>query len=148
MFDFQEYVRNAMLARRNEELKSSPQITLGELIAMLEAVKNKNLTVTFDVPFHPGEIDSWRGSYDELAIRYLNHGNPPTVRKLLDDLVFANGCTFTGYKGGDYVMGKRTPIWVANYGESGGPRNDNSTAITGVSVTDTHVEIETAELEY
>jgi hypothetical protein len=32
----------------------------------------------------------------------------------------AMGQVFTGYKGGDYVMGALTPLWIANWGSGGG----------------------------
>ena len=34
-------------------------------------------------------------------------------------LKLAIGEVFEGYKGGDYTMSKNTPVWVANYGNSG-----------------------------
>lgn len=38
----------------------------------------------------------------------------------------AVGKTFMGYKGGDFVMSRQTPVWVANYGDAG------HTAVIGV----------------
>ena len=31
----------------------------------------------------------------------------------------AMGEVFQGYKGGDYQMGRNTPVWIANYGDVG-----------------------------
>lgn len=39
--------------------------------------------------------------------------------ELLSECKAAMGQVFTGYKGGDYVMGALTPVWVANYGCGG-----------------------------
>jgi hypothetical protein len=36
--------------------------------------------------------------------------------ELLAECEAAMGQVFTGYKGGDYVMGALTPLWVATYG--------------------------------
>ncbi len=44
----------------------------------------------------------------------------PTVKNLLDVLKLASGKYFIGYKGGDFTMGKTTPIWVANNGSTSG----------------------------
>ena len=38
---------------------------------------------------------------------------------LLTDCKAAMGQVFGGYKGGDYVMGALTPLWVASYGTTG-----------------------------
>ena len=128
-----------MSARRADELKTSPQLTLGEIILKLESVTNKEL------PLYIGEkrpmgLDSWRGSYDELAIQTESFGSYQTseVEKTFSDMVFyksknfgkknpnvsefisilkeAVGKTFTGYKGGDFLMSKNTPVWFAEYG--------------------------------
>jgi hypothetical protein len=72
--------------------------------------------------FFPTTIDSWRGIYSELALdidssRGGVKAMPVTkFSKMLKNTV---GKTFTGYKGGEFVMGKHTPVWVANYGNSG-----------------------------
>ena len=49
-----------------------------------------------------------------------------SLADLIKQLKEAVGKVYTGYKGGDYTMTEDTPLWVANYGETG------STAITGV----------------
>jgi len=35
---------------------------------------------------------------------------------LLEECKAAMGQVFYGYKGGDYVMGALTPVWLASYG--------------------------------
>ena len=54
----------------------------------------------------------------------------------------ANGATYEGYKGGDFQMSDRTPIWVANYGKATG------TALIGVSDGEYIVRLETAYRDY
>lgn len=174
--DIQTMLNNAMVAGRAKEMKTSPQLTLGELILKLEAV-NQNLFLYFDnEKYRPTGIDSWRGSYCELAISYDgNKGSynsdevvwkskdgkytsykkipnklPKNLKvkhfvKMLKNIV---GKTFTGYKGGDFLMGRQTPLWVANYGGSEGFRKNNNTAIIDVLEKKNKVIIKTKALEY
>lgn len=147
--DLQTIVSNAIAVARAESMKTSPQLTLGEFILKLEIVGNKDLPVVFDVgKYHPTYVDSWRGSYCELAINYETKGKPPSVLRLINILKDAIGVTFVGYKGGDFLMGKTTPIWVANYGESMGFREDKDTAIVDVREEPTVVVIITEALDY
>ena len=44
----------------------------------------------------------------------------PTAQQLIDLLKNINGKIVIGYKGGDFTMGKTTPVWVAKYGTSSG----------------------------
>ena len=144
MIDFQTMVNNAVTAQRAEDLKNSPQLLLGELILKLEAVKNKDLPLFIDLmDKRPKGIDSWRGVYAELAIQTEDFGSyqtketekkfddgdvfykhksigkeNPTVAEWIDVLKEAAGKTFTGYKGGDFTMGKGTPVYLAEYGDS------------------------------
>jgi hypothetical protein len=142
--DLQTFVDNAVKAQRAEELKHSPQLLLGELILKLEAVKNKDLPLFIDLMNkRPKGIDSWRGIYAELAIQTENFGSyqteevkhkfsdgtvfykhktigkeKPTVSEWISVLKESVGKTFTGYKGGDFTMGKGTPVYLAENGNS------------------------------
>lgn len=123
--DLQTYINNAVKASRANTLANSDQLTLGELILKLEPiVKNQKdgeeATVRYDFEYlFPTSIDSWRGSYDELALNFETQGEEMKVSEFLNMLKECIGKTFTGYKGGDYTMHKGTPIWVANYSHSG-----------------------------
>lgn len=123
--DLQTYIQNAVKASRANTLANSDQLTLGELILKLEPiVKNQKegeeATVRYDFEYlFPTTIDSWRGSYDELALNFETQGEEMKVSEFLKMLKECVGKTFTGYKGGDFTMHKRTPIWVANYSHSG-----------------------------
>ena len=141
--DFQTMIQNAVAADRARELADSPQLLLGELILKLESVSNKDLPLYVDLlDKKPMGIDSWRGSYAELAIQTEGFGSyngdevthefesgnfynsvsigkeNPTVAEWIEVLKEAVGKTFTGYKGGDYLMSKNTPVWLAEYGNS------------------------------
>ena len=142
--DLQTMLNNAVQAQRQEELKNSPQLLLGEIILKLEAVKNKELLLFIDLmDKRPRGIGSWRGSYCELSIQTedfgsyntdeVEHKSPygdsykmksigcenPTVSQWIDVLKEAIGKTFVGYKGGDFLMSKNTPVYLAEYSHSG-----------------------------
>ena len=107
---------------------------LGQLIKALELLDPEN-QVQFDFcGFQPGRLTSYRGYYDELALTYCDRYESNyesnyeskclnTVGKLLKECKEAVGKTFIGYKGGDYVMDKSTPVCVAAWGPSGGGRS-------------------------
>lgn len=94
-----------------QKARAETQMTLGQLIAALEAMPPGTAVANLTGPH------SYRGYYVDLAFE-LQDGT-----RLKDHLLLecrqAMGRVFQGYKGGDYVMGERTPIWVANYGTTG-----------------------------
>ena len=101
---------------------------LGELIKAMELVPAGN-DVVFDFNHHvPGEIDSYCGYYEQLAIAPAK-GTPPKAKDFLASLKECVGKTFTGYRGGEYLMDEDTPTWVADYG------NTSSTKISGVHIS-------------
>jgi len=132
--DIQNILDNAVKTQRQEELKGSDQLMLGELILKLEAVKNKDLPLFVDfMDKRPKGIDSWRGIYAELSIQTEGFGayntgdsykqksigkENPTVAEWIEVLKEAVGKTFVGYKGDDFLMGRNTPVWLAERGES------------------------------
>jgi hypothetical protein len=118
MSDLQTYINNQIKAARAETFAKSDQITLGALIAKLQAVKDKKSPVVFDFcGMKPTNVYSWRGAYCELALGYTDPDSKDvTVASLLKELKSAIGKSFTGYKGGDFTMSKDTPIWVDNWG--------------------------------
>lgn len=90
--------------------------TLDNLITTLQQMpRGADLVVDcYDGP--PGDLASYRGYYDQLAIE--PGGDPMTVGEFLLEAVATVGATFTGYKGGDYVMEGHTKVWVSPYGEA------------------------------
>lgn len=113
-------------------------MTLGGLIARLEPCDN-TLSVYFDFGhFAPTRLDSFRGYYEQLALGYAEE-EAPSVTELLAELRGALGKTFSGYKGGEYVMNGHTPVWAANYGRS------NETGIVAVRYKTWCVVLETAD---
>ena len=132
--DLQTYLDNAVQVTRLAKVGQSDQLTLGELIVKLESLidKRKYLTdnddekepeIVFDFEYlFPTKFDSWRGFYRELALNFTSPASKQQPMKLSEFLALCQstvGKIFEGYKGGDFTMGKHTPIWVANYGNSG-----------------------------
>lgn len=121
-------LENAVKASRKDTFDSSDQLTLGELILKFEPILEKQkerkeeAVVVYDFGYlFPTDIGSWRGSYSELALNYVaSAGNESqkTVTEFIEMLKETVGKTLTGYKGGDFVMTKNTPVWVSNYGEA------------------------------
>lgn len=85
---------------------------------------------------------SWRGRYDELSVNmdaeytddleeyierlstYLHDENSNlflSVSDFIDGLLSKIGNTFTGYKGGEYVITEKSPLWIDLYGTTSFP---------------------------
>jgi hypothetical protein len=90
------------------------QMTLGALIAALESVDPERKIVGLGSPM------SYRGYYSDLAFKPSTEA--VTVAEALKTARDCMGRVFEGYKGGDFCMGENTPIWSAEYGNSGCPR--------------------------
>jgi hypothetical protein len=132
-------ILNLIKQHRREEFTNSPQLSLGELITRIEESgilaedgDDKDIRYDFGTAI-PTCLDSYRGSYDELALGYKLTGYDDSsvprsikAKDLLKHLKSAIGKEFTGWKGGEFKMSEQTPVWVANCGDSG------STAIVGV----------------
>jgi len=112
-------------------------ITLGKLIEELER-QYPEAPVTFDFcNLTPTTVDSWRGQYYKLALGFTDSSACPTVAELLVNLREAIGKTFTGWKGGQYVMDADTEVWVDN------PGRFSTTRIVGVEEISGTVTIKT-----
>ncbi len=83
-------------------------MTLDELIQFLEAMPGE-----MRVDNGLGEAHSYRGWYDCLAFEPCGSR---TVAEILSDAPAARGQTFRGYKGGEYLMGGNTPVFIAMWG--------------------------------
>jgi len=98
---------NGMAANWQAE-RADTQMTLGELIDRLEEMDPTVMIKGF------GEPHSYRGYYVDLAFETM-----PDPIRVIDALLMcrdAMGREFEGYKGGDFVMGCNTPLWIAAYG--------------------------------
>lgn len=138
---------DAMTAQnRQEAMKESEQLTLGELTLLFENVDDATKPVVFDDgEYAPESLGSWRGSYRELAIRYGDNG--VDGGEFIGMLREAEGNVYIGYKGGEFMMGTTTPIWVANRGESSGFKWGRQ-GVVDVEETDEAIVIVTDEVPH
>ncbi len=110
-----------------------------ELIKLCELERSPEAEVQFDFCYTvPTTVNSYRGFYNHLAIGWESaRSHWPLASDLANELRSAIGKTFEGYKGGDYYMDEQTPLWVANWGDTG------STAIDRIEVNGSSVIIHT-----
>lgn len=97
------------MSRKWQEERSESQMTLGKLIDELFVMDPMKEVHGIQNPH------SYRGYYSDLAFE-TNIGVMTTAVKVLEIARSCMGEVFTGYKGGDFQMGRNTPIWSANYG--------------------------------
>ena len=125
----QEAFDKMLKDQREAQVKESGQLSLGDIIERCEEIlkgREGECYVVFDFEYaRPQSFDSWRGIYEELAIGF-EFGGDVKLSEFIESAKDAVGQTFSGYKGGEFTMTKDTPVWVANYGNSGG------TAVVGV----------------
>lgn len=112
-------------------------LTLGKMIKVLEGAGH-GMSVVLDTGEAPGQPLSYRGYYSDLSFEPTD--TPINVGTFLEVCRGALGATFEGYKGGDFVMDERTPLWVAPYGCCG-------RAIMGASVEAGGVILATKDLD-
>ena len=113
-------------------------LTLGRLIAALDAVPGETV-VQFSDGSAPGKPESYRGYYSDISL-------PPETRLVTAANLLAQcrgvlGSTLTGYKGGDYLMDARTPLWSSCYGEC------SNTAIVDFKMDGGSLILQTAQIE-
>ena len=96
------------LSQKWQRERAETQLTLGRLIATLEAMPRGAQVANLRDP------GSYRGYYQDLYFEQQFGTRPAS--ELLADCKAAMGKVFEGYKGGEYVMGELTPLWVATYG--------------------------------
>lgn len=101
---------DGMNARMQRD-RAQGQVTLGALIEQLAALPGDAIVRGL------GELMSYRGYYCDLAFEPSDRDEPIAV--LLERCRAAMGRVFQGYKGGDFLMGETTPLWIAPYGSSG-----------------------------
>ncbi len=140
MTAFEKAIDDHINEQRKARFINSPQWNLGQLIDAIERAgivyaENKSKEVCFDFgTAEPTRLGSWRGDYSELALGYSlsgysdkkNHFGRCTADKLLECLSEAENESMTGWKGGDFIMTRATPLWVANSGDCG------NTAVVGL----------------
>ncbi len=101
---------------------SSGQLTIREIIGKAKNLPDLPVVIScLDIPFYngqyPSDTNSYRGYYDELAIA-LSKDRATTLVMFIRNMKNSIGHSYSGYKGGDYVMNEDTFVWIANYGYS------------------------------
>jgi hypothetical protein len=118
------------ILRQRDELiqaaqRAETQMTLGDLIAKLETLPSDTQVANLCNP------DSYRGYYSDLYFECAEGTRPSS--ELLAECKAAMGKVFIGYKGGEFMMGAATPLWIATYGNCGMKLmeiNDDGTILT------------------
>lgn len=100
----------------SNKLNSAREYNLGIFIKELKELDQKK-EIILEEGVYPEYLDSWRGSYCELALRYGE--DKITIKELLNKAKKVLNKTLTGYKGGDFIMDEKTPIHIANCSECG-----------------------------
>ena len=92
----------------------SKQMTLREMINRLEELSDNTQVECLEKPH------SYRGYYADLC---LERGEGTMRARLLADrLTSCLGKSYTGYKGGEFVMNEDTPVWIGKWGAYGGQK--------------------------
>jgi len=103
---------------------TTEQLTLGDMIKILEGMDQAAL-VSFSIDWC-----SYRGDYYDLGAMFCfpprSRTYPPQsiastkVCELLEDTKEVVGCTFGGWKGGEYTMNEASVVWIADDGFASG----------------------------
>ncbi len=126
MQDMMDSLGNSM-----RDVRSDYHLTLGAAIDELGKLPTRYVVVFDHSNLCPGIEQSYRGYYSDLAFEPDN-GDPKTIDEFLHQLRGALDQEYTGYKGGEFRMGEKTPLWVSSYGTTA-----DSRAIIGI-----HTDIE------
>lgn len=139
-----------------KEFLNSTGLCLGEIISEIEKAglisengDDKKIYFDFGSAI-PTKLDSYRGFYEQLALGYTltgydsqeNHLKNITAKELLAELKSAIGKEPTGWKGGEFIMNEKTPVWVSNSG------NCSNTIILGILNRNYQLIILTGYCEY
>ena len=113
----------------NKRTRAKYHLTLGAFIEQLEAMWADSVVPVTNP-------HSYRGYYTDLAFE----PGESTVSALLEQSKEVLNTCLTGYKGGEFMMGPDTPLWVADYGDTG-------PALMGISEKDGVVRLETVDVD-
>ena len=136
-------IKAAMQVMNDQRKDSAQNLRLGDFIKILEE-RPQDQTISFDFcGFAPKKFDSYRGYYEDLSLSPSDETySKVKVADVLADAKAAMGKTFTGYKGGEFLMDADTLLWTSPYGES------HSTAIIDVTGDDFETIIVTAWIRH
>ncbi len=121
--------------------RSDYHLTLGKLIEFLEtAPEGFNVVLDYDKTISVGEPHSYRGYYSDLALEPVDD-EITKVKALLVDLKGTLNITLEGYKGGDFLMDAKVPVWISSYGSC------SNRAVVGVHQESNLVVLDTKEIK-
>lgn len=129
------------LTNEKNKYKSGAEYNIGRLVEDLQKCDQEK-QVRINCPdsteyVYPCYYSSWRGSYCELGLTFSN--SSIKVMQFLEMTKSTIGETFTGYKGGDFLMDEYTPIHIAQEGNS---RFGHQYAkVIGIKEHDNYVEV-------
>lgn len=107
-----------VIGEEGRRTRASYHLTLGDLIDWLENVDQYAL-VECSNGIVPGKPRSYRGYYSDLAFEL---DDPTEVSLEVHDFLATCkeilGTTLEGYKGGDFVMDAKTPLWLSAWGDA------------------------------
>src|SRR6478752_5030829 len=117
-------------------------MTVGQMIAALNECPS--LPVELEGGDIPGDLGSYRGYYEDLAIESATasgrHAKPLTAGEFASDLAAVD--VVQGYKGGSFAVGYGTAVWVSEYGSCSGRY------VNGIVVRDGKCVITTGQEEW
>lgn len=106
------------LGSLGRDTRGQYHLTLGKLVDSLIGLPS-DLSVVFDFDGSaPTNPHSYRGYYSDLAFESAD--SAPLVEEFLTVCNSTLSSTLTGYKGGDFIMDERTPLWASEYGTCSG----------------------------
>lgn len=134
-----------------EKSKQAGQLTLKEILdALYDAPRDYEVIYVFTDGGEtskydrcPGDLYSYRGYYDHLALGFCEH---KLVGELRARLKSAIGATFVGYKGGgQYKMDEDTMMWVSKHDQASGlgitlVAHDHENEVVTLLVSDIEVD--------
>lgn len=123
------------------DVRSRYHLTLGSAIRQFKLLPPKYVVVIEHTNYSPGDEMSYRGYYSDLAFEPMNDGDPKSVEDFLAQLEHALNREYTGYKGGEFRMGDKTPLWISEYGTTSG------IAIMSIHTEDGVVKLVTKEVD-
>jgi hypothetical protein len=114
---FQEEFDAMMKIMRNEQLAKQPKLRIQHVIEALGPLKPDDpvyaLLPDKGLVGIMADLWSYRGYYQDLAIGWTNVFTPsPSIEVYKALLRAAQGQLFEGWKGGDFMMGPETILWV------------------------------------
>lgn len=94
-------------------------LKLGDLVDALDKLpQGAPVQFGYNDKLAPKSVNSYRGYYEDLAVQpaeaYV------TVQEFRGTLKGSLGKTFTGYKGGQFTMDRKSTVWVSAHGECWG----------------------------